>query len=233
MSALSLTSHHRWGANGPSKKSRTVDRVVPKKSAVVEVVEYERRARVVAVQLPKFRNQLAVSLERNLDDQLARSLELLLSAALSHAQVGNGLLRRDQLVSRLNEVTELLKAGVISDEKVVRTKCAQATIGVTSSILLKSRLESLRVGLSEAARECFELGFGRLSSRLWEEPSAVVMEDFQQAYKMFASEGNEQWSLRIPRPIYIQAVTTAKEQGLSQSSMACLCISMGLVIKGV
>lgn len=232
MSALSLTSHHRWGANGPSKKSRTVDRAVPKKPAMVEVVDYERRARVVSVQLPKFHNPLAVSIERNLDDQLAKSIELLLNAAVFHAQVGSGLLHRDQLVSRLNEVAELLKSGAISDDKVVRTKSAQATIGVTSSLLLKNKLESLGFGLSEVARECFELGFNRLSSRLWEESSALVMEDFQRAHKKFVSDENEQWSLRIPRPIYIKAVATAKERGLSQSSLACLCISMGLVIKG-
>lgn len=202
---------------------------------MARVVERDHGARVVVVPLPRFPSPLAVSTERVLEDELARGVSALVSAVWKRSEEFAAVSadQHERLVQLLEDLAVYLESRPVElpATKVLRTKSAQGTIGVTSFRLLKSRLESIGGGLSEAGRECFEAGFRVLIDRLWVESSSAVMEDFQKAYKLYATEDTEQWSLRLPRPLYVKAVTTAKAREVSQSHLACLCLAVGLSLQ--
>jgi hypothetical protein len=114
----------------------------------------------------------------------------------------------------------------------VRTKQAQGTFGVTSSFHMRQVIfdeaEDRGVEASVLARELFELGLSRLEERLWDESSKSVLADFARAYDHFKSDDNKQWSLRLPRKVYIRGQLLAKQHELSQSQLACWCLAIGL-----
>ncbi|MCV2438167.1 hypothetical protein [Paucibacter sp. DJ2R-2] len=134
---------------------------------------------------------------------------------------------------RLNlaQMAERLEAAASPDNKSekVRTKSAQSTIGVTSSKELRELIgheaQKLGIPLAEAARRAFERGFQILEDRLWEESSAVVSKDFEDYYGRYSSVETIQWSLRVARNTYVRAVVIARERGISQSALACWCLS--------
>lgn len=133
----------------------------------------------------------------------------------------------------LTQMAERLKAATTSEDKsaAIRTKSAQSTIGVTSSKELHAQIarqaQALGIAFAEQARKAFERGFQSLEERLWEESSVVVSRDFESSYGKYSSADTTQWSLRVPRNIYVRAVVIAKERGISQSALACWCLSYG------
>ncbi|OGA88978.1 MAG: hypothetical protein A2Z90_14190 [Burkholderiales bacterium GWA2_64_37] len=84
---------------------------------------------------------------------------------------------------------------------------------------------------SVLARELFERGLARLEERLWDESSASVFADFARSYEHFKSDENKQWSLRVPRKLFIRGQLVAKEYEISQSQLACWCLAMGLELE--
>jgi hypothetical protein len=117
----------------------------------------------------------------------------------------------------------------------VRTKQARETVGVTSSPHMRQVIfheaEDRGVEASVLARELFERGLSRFEERLWDESSKSVLADFARAYEHFKSDDNKQWSLRVPRTVYIRGQLLAKEHELSQSQLACWCLAMGLELE--
>lgn len=140
-------------------------------------------------------------------------------------------LNDDDRSLNLAQMAERLEAAASPDNKAetVRTKSAQSTIGVTSSKelreLIAQEAQKLGVPFAEAARRAFERGFQVLEDRLWEESSAVVSKDFEDFYGRFSSVETTQWSLRVARNTYVRAIVIARERGISQSALACWCLS--------
>lgn len=130
-----------------------------------------------------------------------------------------------------------LAAQVHAPQTAVRTKQAQGTFGVTSSSHMRqvilNEADDRDLDASVLARELFERGLARLEERLWDESSASVFADFAQAYEHFKSDENKQWSLRVPRKLFIRGQLVAKEYEISQSKLACWCLAMGLELEVV
>lgn len=114
----------------------------------------------------------------------------------------------------------------------IRTKTPNSTIGVTSYeyllVQLKQEADERNESLSTVARNLFERGFSALEDRLWNESPASVIHEFKDGYREFQSDSTKHWPLRLERRRYLKAVLVAKEQGLSLSHLACLCISTAL-----
>lgn len=122
------------------------------------------------------------------------------------------------------------------DVRAERTKQAQGTIGVVSSVHLRQTLineaEDLEQPTAALSRQLFEKGLERLEERLWNESSADVLREYKRAYEHFNGDNDtQQWSLRVPRRTYLRAVMLAREHGISQSQLACWCIAMGLELE--
>ncbi|MBO9642335.1 MAG: hypothetical protein J7603_04350 [Pseudacidovorax sp.] len=133
----------------------------------------------------------------------------------------------------LVQMAERLEAAALHvSPPAVRTKSTQATIGVTSSTELKERIardaNTLQVAASEVARTAFEKGFTAFEERLWDEASATVSKDFEDAYGKYVGVETAQWSLRLSRHMHVRAVVLARERGISMSSLACWCLAKGL-----
>lgn len=69
-----------------------------------------------------------------------------------------------------------------------------------------------------------------LRSASADESSASVFADFTGAYEHFKSDENKQWSLRVPRKLFIRGQLVAKYE-ISQSQLACWCLAMGLELE--
>lgn len=130
-----------------------------------------------------------------------------------------------------------LAAQVHAPQTAVRTKQAQGTFGVTSSSHMRqvilNEADDRDLDASVLARELFERGLARLEERLWDESSASVFADFARSYEHFKSDENKQWSLRVPRKLFIRGQLVAKEYEISQSQLACWCLAMGLELEVV
>ncbi len=130
-----------------------------------------------------------------------------------------------------------LAAQVHAPQTAVRTKQAQGTFGVTSSSHMRqvilNEAEARDLDASALARELFERGLAQLEERLWDESSASVFADFARSYEHFKSDENKQWSLRVPRKLFIRGQLVAKEYEISQSQLACWCLAMGLELEVV
>ena len=128
-----------------------------------------------------------------------------------------------------------LAAQVHAPQTAVRTKQAQGTFGVTSSSHMRqvilNEADDRDLDASVLARELFERGLARLEERLWDESSASVFADFARAYEHFKSDENKQWSLRVPRKLFVRGQLVAKEYEISQSQLACWCLAMGLELE--
>ena len=128
-----------------------------------------------------------------------------------------------------------LAAQVHAPQTAVRTKQAQGTFGVTSSShkrqVILNEADDRDLDASVLARELFERGLARLEERLWDESSASVFADFARAYEHFKSDENKQWSLRVPRKLFVRGQLVAKEYEISQSQLACWCLAMGLELE--
>lgn len=122
------------------------------------------------------------------------------------------------------------------DVRAERTKQAQETIGVVSSVHLRETItneaEELEQTAAAFSRELFEKGLARLEERLWSESSAEVLRDFKEAYEHFTDDpATKQWSLRVPRRTYLRSVMLAREYEISLSQLACWCVSIGLELE--
>ncbi|MBX3660726.1 MAG: hypothetical protein KF740_20010 [Ramlibacter sp.] len=128
-----------------------------------------------------------------------------------------------------------LAAQVSAPQTAVRTTQAQGKFGVTSSShihqVIANEAEDRDLEVSALARELFERGLSRLEERLWDESSTSVLADFARTYEHFETDENKQWSLRVPRKVYIRGQLLAKEHELSRSRLACWCLAMGLELE--
>lgn len=154
-----------------------------------------------------------------LQDRLQRVVNILL---------GQSPLGIAEVVKRLESAAKALPAVA----QVERTKTPQSTIGVTSATRLRDRLheQAMQQGqsIADAARRAFDAGFEALEERLWDESPRDVVTEYSRSYERFLPSESAQWSLRLSRPKYIRVVMLAKEQGVSQSQLACWCIAVGL-----
>jgi hypothetical protein len=180
------------------------------------------------------RRQRSVAFDSKLGE-FARSLEGLIHTALlatSSASYGDNL---SVITTSLDATRKMLlasapglRAETVSEPRA-RTKSTQHTIGVLSTTTLKELLGTRGdASFAECAREVFVCGLERLDERLWSEDSALVLNDFRSMYKRFEEGAKEQWSLRVAKSHYSKALTIAKEYGLSQSYVACMCLAAGI-----
>lgn len=132
------------------------------------------------------------------------------------------------LIARYEAMAAAIQVVPEREATALRTKEAQGTIGVHSSVELKQGLSSEAGSIADTARICFERGLTALDRRLLTESSDEVFAEFGRVYQSTESEGKEQWSLRLPRPLYLKALVLSKERGISRSHLACLCLAVGL-----
>jgi hypothetical protein len=116
-------------------------------------------------------------------------------------------------------------------EKPLRTKPAQETIGVHSSVVfhhfIVEQARGAKSSKADFARLCFDLGMEEFDGRLWTERSAVVLKDFQDTLRSVDENRKEQWSLRLPRKKFLKAISMATEYEMSRSQFALLCVVRG------
>ena len=159
-------------------------------------------------------------------DKLKHGVERLVEGLLATPHPAANLGR---LASRI-EQAGAKKTTEVSEP--VRTKASQCTIGVNSCGSVHAELQRLSSealqNFATVAREAFERGLQSLDERLWSESSKSVLDEFSNTYASFEQDEKKQWSLRISRRAYIKAVLLARENGISQSQLACLCIAAAL-----
>lgn len=200
----------------------STDRFISHTKTPAVAVESDRKMLTLTIKIPVRGAVLAMASrhQERLKDHVRDLVGEVLATPRPHASV--------------RRLAETLHATAKTTESpAVRTKQPKNTIGVVSAVHLWSTIdneaEDRDETVAEVARDLFERGLNRFEERLWIESSKVVLEDFERAYEHFrADETTKQWSLRIPRRVYLQSVLLAREYGLSQSKLACWCLSVGL-----
>ncbi len=116
-------------------------------------------------------------------------------------------------------------------EKPLRTKPAQETIGVHSSVgfhyFIGEQAKVAKSSKADFARLCFDLGMEEFDGRMWTERSVTVLKDFQDTLRSVDEGRKEQWSLRLPRKKFLKAISMATEYEMSRSQFALLCVVRG------
>jgi hypothetical protein len=128
------------------------------------------------------------------NDRLKHNVEHLVGGLLASNRPAA---RLGRLMEHLHQTTQGTK------EDATRTKEPRSTIGVSSVIAMRQEIareaEERDVTYALVAREAFERGLEALDTRLWDEPSKLVLGEFATAYANFGSGDTAQWSLRVSR----------------------------------
>ncbi|WBY00047.1 hypothetical protein PE066_11190 [Ramlibacter tataouinensis] len=206
---------------------KSLEKAAPKHGGAIRpssnvAVDADKRSLTVTIVIPmKGTAQRALSQPKH-QLRLKQDVEHLVDGVLASSRPAASVKR---LADQVNEVTQ---------PAPVRTKEPNSTIGVTSTEYLRAFLVEhageLDQQTSVVARDMFERGLELFEKRLWDEASAAVLKDFRASYAEFQSDNTKQWSLRLPRKRYLKAVLLAKEQGISLSELACLCIAVSGVV---
>ena len=218
---MTLTAHCGDPKMGRSKARRemsggtlraTVDVADTGKDCLTVTIVLKSKARTqsIAGQPPIYRVKLKQQVERLVD----------------------GLITAPRPTAKLARLANRIEHAGATEREPVRTKTPRSTIGVSSCLSFHKELERMAdengVPLASTARDCFERGLNLLEKRLWDESSQTVFKELSEAYRRFDAEEKIQWSLRISRQSYIKGVLLAREHGISQSQLACLCMSAAL-----
>lgn len=213
-----VASHENTNRRAPRFVLGHLSKIKPKASVNVDS---DRRRATTTVTIVVTRNGLSgAKAAVHLRQSIETLVENIMESRSPAAEVG-------RLAQRVGQ------APVAAATERVRTKAPKSTISVNSSDRLWDELahhaSEVDSKVSPIAVECFEKGLESLSARLWKESPKAVLAELSAAYTRHFEGGEaKQWSLRLSRKTYLDAVLLAQEQEISLSLLACMCLVSGL-----